>query len=146
VLQERAPLLQLASQDVDALLARPPRDVLTMIGTRFLETFSEPATRALLRLIMGEALRQPDVAQMVYRGATVHLLNFLYRYLEKMMERGEIRQVDLGAAARCFMGPLFLYMFTTLVLELPEPRTPSPDVLIETTVETFLQGMAPADA
>lgn len=144
VLQERTPFLRLAMDGMTDLLEQPPRVVLTHIASTFLEGVSDPTTTAMLRLIMGEALRQPRVAEMVYQGGTVHLLKFLYGYLEQLMEHNQLRQMDPGAAARLFMGPLFLYMFTTVILELDDPRAPSQETLVETTVETFLRGMAPA--
>jgi len=142
VLEERMPLLQLTQDEVSELMAQPPRVVLALLAQTFLETMSEPKSVALIRLIMGEALRQPYVANLVYHSGSVHLLGFVYRYLEELMARGEIRAVDPGAAARCFLGPLFVYMFTTLILELPDPQTPDAQTLIETIVETFLHGVA----
>ncbi len=143
VLQERAPILQLSKIDPATLLAEPPREVLTLIARTFIETVSDPTTRQLIRLIMGEGLRQTEVAQMVYEFGSSHMLAFLYQYFEALMDRGEIRRADLGATVRTFIGPLFAYLFTALLWEFPDARTPTAETQIATVVDVFLEGMKP---
>lgn len=146
VLQERAPVFRLAMNEAQDLMVQPPRVVLTHLAQTLMETVSDPTTQSMMRLTMGEALRQQDVFDMVYEGAIVHLLTFLYQYVEHLMELGELRRADPGATVRLFIGPLFVYIFTTFVLGMKDPKAPDSHVLIETTVDTFLRGMAPEPA
>ena len=143
VLQERAPILRMAMSESHELMAQPPQVVLTRIAQTFLETASDPTTQSLMRLIMGEALRQPPVFDIVYEGGLVHMFTFLYQYMDQWMEQGELRRIDPGVAIRSFLGPFFLYIFSTFILGMNDPHTPPPDVLIEEAVDNFLRGMAP---
>ena len=143
VIQERAPIFQLTQIAPAALADQPPRTVLTFIARTFMETVSDPTTLQLIRLIMGEGLRQTEVAQMVYEFGSSHMLTFLYQYFEQLMDRGDIRRADLGATARTFLGPLFVYLFTALLWELPDERTPDAETQIAATVDVFLEGMKP---
>ncbi len=144
VIAERIPTVQMVSEEAEALLTEPPQSVLTLIGTSLLNVASEPTMRSLLRLILGEAMRRPDISTLLYEAGSAHILGFLYRYLDRLMKEGQLRQIDLGAAVRCFIGPLFVYTITTFVMNVPDERAPAPDLLIRTNVELFLRGMQPA--
>lgn len=143
VIAERIPTVQALTQQADQLLTQPPQEVLTMIATTILNAAGEPTMRALMRLILGEATRRTDVSSLIFEAGSAHIIGFLYRYLEHLMESGQLRQTDLGAAVRCYMGPIFVYVITTYAFGIEDPHAPAPEVLIATHVTTFLRGMAP---
>lgn len=143
VIAERIPTVQALTQQADQLLTQPPQEVLTMIATTILNAAGEPTMRALMRLILGEATRRTDVSNLIFEAGSAHIIGFLYRYLGHLMEAGQLRQTDLGAAVRCYMGPIFVYVITTYAFGIEDPQTPAPEVLIATHVTTFLRGMAP---
>ncbi|MBV7335537.1 TetR/AcrR family transcriptional regulator [Chloroflexi bacterium TSY] len=140
VIQERTPVLELTSQPTDLLFEQPPEQVLAFFAAAVLDVTANPTTLALIRLVFGEALRQPEVAELMWEAGSSHMIGFLYRYFERLMERGVIRRIDLGCAVRSFMGPLFAYIVTTRILELPDERAPTPEELVQTTVDVFLHG------
>src|SRR5436853_1927283 len=64
VIEQRAPVLQLLNQS-ESMIDLPPREALRLFGTMFLETMENHSAVALLKLMMGEAIRQPTVAKML---------------------------------------------------------------------------------
>ena len=66
---------------------------------------------------------------------------FLVRYLEHQMDRGTLRRMDPSAAARCFIGPLVVFLITREVFVQPDAGTLSPEKMVATTVDVFLHGM-----
>jgi TetR/AcrR family transcriptional repressor of mexJK operon len=145
VLEQRAPMLQLLNQ-TEAITKLPPREALTIIGNAFVSTMENRAAVPLFKLIAGEAIRRPMVADMITKIGPGRGFPFLQGYLEQQMEAGVLRRMDSGAAARCFMGPLLAYFLTREVFPMPDAKTLSPQTMVATLVDIFLQGMQPAPA
>ena len=59
------------------------------------------------------------------------------------MDRGLLRRMDPGAAARCFAGPLIAYILTREVFPQPDGQTLPPETMAATVVDIFLDGMLP---
>ena len=140
VVEQRAPVLQLLSCS-DSLMALPPRQVLTLLGDAFVKIMENRAALALFRLMIGEAMRRPMVAEMLNPIGPGRGFGFLTRYLQQQMDAGVLRRMDPGAAARCFIGPLIAFVLTREVFPQTDARTLSPETMVATTVEIFLQGM-----
>lgn len=140
VFEQRLPLLQLLSHS-EEIATKPPRDLLTLYGHAFLKVAENPTSIALFKLILGEAVRQPHVAEMVNTIGPSRSFAFLTHYLAKQMENGLLKPVDPGAAARCFIGPLISYLLTREVFIQPDAKQLSAEVMVETAVNVFLQGM-----
>lgn len=140
VVEQRLPLLQLLSHS-DEVMTKPPQDVLTIFGHAFLKFADNPTTMALFKLILGEAIRQPHVADMVNTIGPSRSLGFLTRYLERQMSAGVLKPMNPGAAARCFVGPLIAYLLTREVFRQPDARQMSSEIMVKTAVEVFLRGM-----
>src|SRR6185312_8627048 len=60
VLGQRLPILRVVL-DADALLDRPPAEVLPLLARAYLETAERPGAQRLLRLIVPEAIRRPEL-------------------------------------------------------------------------------------
>jgi len=45
-------------------MTKAPRDALTLFGNAFLKVGENPTSIALMKLLLGEAFRQPQVAEM----------------------------------------------------------------------------------
>ncbi len=140
VIESRSPGLQLISHS-EALMQRPPHEVLTMLGNAFMSTLLDDDGLAMFRLVLGEALRQPAVAHMLNDLVPLRVFAFLTRYFEAQMDAGLLRRTDAGAAARCFVGPLLIYVLSRGVFYLPDLPTLAPGTMLAVTVETFLAGM-----
>ncbi len=140
VLETRAPVLQLIAH-ADELMDLPPREALQRLAHAYIATMTDPRAVKLFKLVLGESIRRPIVADILNRVGPARGLNFLSRYLEHQMSLGRLRRMDPGAAARCFMGPLLAYIMTREVF--PQPDTPHlrPEMMVRTTVDIFLDGI-----
>ena len=144
VIEQRLPVLQLLNHG-EEMMALPPRKVLTLFASTFIKVVDNPISVALLKLVLGEAIRQPLVAEMLNTIGPGRNFAFLTRYLEKQMDAGVLRRMDSGAAARCFLGPLIVYMLTREVFPQPDAQTLKPETMVTTAVEIFLRGMLLSD-
>lgn len=140
VLESHSPGLQLLTNS-DHLLDRPPDEVLTLLGHAFLAALSDHSGNALFRVILGEALRRPQVAEMLNQLGPTRAFTFLTHFLSAQMEAGTLRRTDPGAAARCFIGPLIVYVMTREIFPLPDTATLGLETMVAVTVDTFLRGM-----
>jgi AcrR family transcriptional regulator len=141
VLEQGAPVLQLLSRG-DALMSMPPEQALTLFGTTLVETLQNRAAVSLFKLMLGEAVRQPLVADMLNSVGPGRGVGFLTRYLAHQMEVGTLRRADPAAAARCFVGPLLAYLLTREVFRQPDALALDATTMITTAVEIFLHGMS----
>jgi AcrR family transcriptional regulator len=141
VLEQGAPMLQLLNRS-EALMDMPPAAALTLFGTTLLDTLNNRPARSLFRLVLGEAVRQPMVAEMLNTIGPGRGFAFLSRYMARQMDAGLLRRADPGAAARCFVGPLIAFVLTREVFKQPDSETLSAETMVATAVAMFLEGMA----
>jgi AcrR family transcriptional regulator len=145
VIEQRVPVVDLLN-DPDAFSALPPREALTMFARGLLRATDSPQTVALMRLIIGESIRRPGVAELLNRLGPGRGFAFMTAYLARQMEEGTLRRMEPGAAARCFIGPLIAFVATRVIF--PQPDTPllSAERMADVAVEVFLRGMEPRDS
>jgi AcrR family transcriptional regulator len=140
VVEQRLPVLQLLTHS-EEIMTKAPRDALTLFGNAFLKVSENPTSIALIKLLLGEAFRQPQVADMFNTIGPSRSFAFLTRYLAKQMSAGVLKPMDPGAAARCFIGPLVAYLLTRTIFPQPDTQQISSEMMVKTAVEIFLQGM-----
>jgi AcrR family transcriptional regulator len=140
VVYERAPVLQLLEHE-DELMELPPREALTIFANGLLQTLSNMPSKAMFRLLLGEALRRPSVAEMISRIGPQRGFAFLTAYLKKQMDAGVLRQADPGAATRCFLGPILVYIMTREVFVQADSSSLGAEEMIETLVDIYLRGL-----
>jgi AcrR family transcriptional regulator len=141
VLEQRAPVLQLIARG-ESIMELPPREVLMRFGSTFISSLENRAALSMFKLLLGESVRHPIVAEMFNKVGPGRGFAFLTRYLAHQMDIGALRRADPGAAVRCFVGPLIAYVITREVFRQPDAATLSPETMVATLVETFLHGMA----
>jgi len=140
VLEERAPALQFVNRG-EEMMDLPPREVLTRFGKTFVETLDNLVAVSMFKVILGEAVRRPIVADMFNNVGPGRAFGFLSRYISHQMEIGTLRRMDPGAAVRCFVGPLLAYMLTREVFVQPDSKTLDSGTMVATAVDVFLRGM-----
>jgi len=140
VIEERSPSLQLLIRS-DTLMDAPPHETLTLFGNAFLETLASDTNVALFKLLLGEAFRRPTIAGLLNSIGPARGFAFLNKYLQRQMDTGVLRRTDPGAAVRCFLGPLILYILSREVFPQSDAQTLSPETMVATAVEIFLRGM-----
>ena len=140
VIQECMPPVNMVAQ-AERWQALPVRETLIHIGTEFVKAMSQPQTVTLVRLLLGEALREPEVANAIYKSGPAHVLGFLYSYFGDLMQQQRMNQADLGATVRCFIGPLLAYALSSKILTFPDEKTPKEGIMVETAITIFMNGM-----
>ena len=105
VLETRIPVLRVV-RDPAGLLDHPPEEVLPTIARRYLSTFDNKATQRMARLLVGEAMRQPEVAEIFGNAVLKRVLGFLKSYMVRQVELGRLRPHDVRSSARAFIGML----------------------------------------
>ena len=136
----RSPLLQSVIHD-DALHGLQPRDALRLVGSALLNTLNDPGILQLFRVMVGEAMRDPAVAEAWRVSGPRPALGALGRYLKSQMEAGTLRTMDPWLAASCFLGQIIFYLMSMEVFRQQESVGGGKDALLDVAVEIFLTGM-----
>jgi AcrR family transcriptional regulator len=144
VIERYAPPLQLVAH-AEEMMALPPEEALTRFGLTYLSLMDDPKLSACVKLVVGEALRDPEIARMFGEFGPLRVWQLLADYLEQQMRCGILRQMSPALAARCFVGTLVLHILVRHVLRLPDALNEDPALLVKTEVDIFLHGLK-ADA
>ncbi|MDP9381439.1 MAG: TetR/AcrR family transcriptional regulator [Chloroflexota bacterium] len=143
VLARHAPVIQ-ALRHPETLMERPPEEVLPMIARAYLATANSPIPQRLARLVIGEALRRPEVADMVAKRGAVRGLWFLKTYLEHQVELGRLRPHDTRSSARALIGMFVPQAVGDAFLPaLKESDGLTDEEHIGTSIGIFLRGLRP---
>lgn len=142
VLERHTPILR-AMAEPDALLDRPPEEVLPLLGQAYLTFTDQPTARRLLRLLVGEVARGSGIAEVVARRGPGRVLGFLQTYLARQVELGRLRPHDTRAGARAFIGMLIPQIAGTVFLPALQEGAPTNDEHLATAVAIFLRGLQP---
>ncbi|MCA9895583.1 MAG: TetR/AcrR family transcriptional regulator [Anaerolineae bacterium] len=140
VIEEFMPAPRLAMRP-DELLKLPVEDVLRQMASAIMGALEDARTNALLRTMLSEALHDTQSTNVFFQGGSDKILSFLYRYFEGLMTRGIIKQENVGAVVRCFVGPLVAHIISDYFVQLPDSQAPSTAIMIDTTITIFLKGM-----
>ncbi|MBW4635543.1 MAG: TetR/AcrR family transcriptional regulator [Iphinoe sp. HA4291-MV1] len=141
VIEQRLPVLQLLNHHENEIMTKPPKDALIIFGKAFLGGLEHSKSIALMKLLLSEAFRRPEVADMINTVGPSRSIAFLTRYLTKQMSLGLMKPMNPGAAARCFIGSLVVYMITREVFRQPDAQQINSDTMVATAVQVFLQGI-----
>jgi len=145
VIEQRVPVIDLFNH-AETIYALPPREALTVFARGLLGATDSPQTVAMMRLIVGESIRHPGVAEMLNRLGPGRGFAFLRGYMERQMEVGTLRRTEPGVAVRCFVGPLFAFIVTKVVFPQPDSATLTAEAMADAAVDVFLRGMGSHDA
>ncbi len=142
IIDRHAPPVQLL-QRAEELNALSPREVLTELALSYQDFYTTPASVALMRILLGEALRQPEFVPEFAAHGPLRVLGFLSAYLAKQMEAGKMKVRDPDLAALSFMGVLFAHALSRILTGQSFGGDKAPDLVVAHAVDTFLMGMEP---
>ena len=91
------------AKEWEAFYKLPLREQLMTNGILFQQKLAAPDTIALMRTVMGEVSRFPDLAQSAYRGT----VGYMESLTEDLLARDEVSQ-SLGVDERQKLGRMFL--------------------------------------
>jgi TetR/AcrR family transcriptional regulator len=142
VLGAKIPVLR-AVRDPSGLLDLPPEEVLPTIARGYLSTFDNPAAQRMVRLIMGEAMRRPEIADIFGSAVIKRVLGFLKSYMARQVELGRLRPHDVRSSARAFIGMLLPQAGGKLFFPVIREDGLTDEEHIATAVNIFLEGLRP---
>jgi TetR/AcrR family transcriptional regulator len=140
VLETRIPVLR-AVRNPAGLLDLPPEEVLPNIARRYLATFDNKATQRIARLLVGEAMRRPEVAEIFGNAVIKRVLGFLKNYMARQVELGRLRPHDVRASARAFIGMLIPQAGGKLFFPTIREDGLTDEEHVEAVVDIFLHGL-----
>jgi TetR/AcrR family transcriptional regulator len=97
----------------------------------------------MMQLVLGEAIRRPDVAEKFIKGGPRRVLEFLKTYLERQVELGRLRPHDVRSSARAFIGMLIPQVAGKILLPALQSDGLTDDEHLQTTLNIFLNGLRP---
>lgn len=139
-IEAHAPPLQLLSH-AEALMALPPAEALGRFAAAYLGLMADEKCGALMRVLIGEALRSAEFAAVLAEVGPVRFFRLLASYLDRKMDEGILRRTDPLLAARCFLGPLVSYVLGRVILRIPDDPELSPHSLTAAAIDVFLHGL-----
>jgi AcrR family transcriptional regulator len=109
---------------------------------------SVEADPTMLRLLLYSALEGHEMARPFQETRIRRLREFLSRYLERRIAEGAFRPIDAALGARAFIGMVVDHLIVRQVFGQRDQYPQAPEVVAETFVSIFLDGVAvrPVDA
>lgn len=142
VLGRHLPIAQVVSES-EALFDRPPEEVLPLLARAYLAMADQPAALRLVRLFAPEALRRPEVADLLGGRVIGRVLAFIEAYLTRQVELGRLRPHDVRASARAFVGMTLPQLGGKLFLPALRVEGLTDNDYVEAIVTIFLRGLRP---
>jgi TetR/AcrR family transcriptional regulator len=142
VMETKIPVLR-AVRDPAGLLDLPPEKVLPMIAQRYLSTFDNPAAQRMVRLMIGETMRRPEIAEIFGNAIIKRVLGFLKSYLARQVELGRLRPHDVRSSARAFIGMLLPQAGGKLFFPVIREDGLTDEEHVENATRIFLEGLRP---
>lgn len=142
VLSRHAPILQ-AVRDPEALMERPPEEVLPLLARAYMRTAEGPVVQRLARLTVGEALRRPEVADMAARRGPARVLGFLKEYMARQVELGRLRPHDVRSSSRALIGMFIPQVAGNVLFPALREDGLTDEEHLWTSIEIFLRGLRP---
>jgi len=140
VLEARAPIVR-AVADSDFMMDLPPEKVLHVMGQAYL-AFDKSNTQ-LVQLVLGEAVRRPEVAEAFIKGGPGRVLEFLRNYMERQVEIGRFRPHDARSSARSFIGMLMPQVVGKVLFPDLISDGLTDEEHLEEVIDIFLRGLEP---
>lgn len=140
VLARSLPIAQVVNGAAE-LLDKPPEEVLPRLARAYLAMADRPAALRLLRLFAPEALRRPEVAELLGGRIISRVLSFIERYLARQVELGRLRPHDTRVSARAFVGMTLPQLGGKLFLNTLQIEDLADDDYVDAIVALFLRGL-----
>src|SRR5918994_1378342 len=127
--------------DPAPIMDLPPEAVLPRLGRAYF-AFEQFDAR-MLQLMVGEAVRRPEVAEMFIRSGPGRVLKFLKDYLEHQVDLGRLKPHDTRSSARAFIGMLMPQLAGQLFFPALLEDGLTDEEHLKTAASIFLEGLKP---
>jgi TetR/AcrR family transcriptional regulator len=96
----------------------------------------------MAQLLVGEAMRRPEVSEVFGNAVIKRVLGFLKSYMARQVELGRLRPHDVRASARAFIGMLLPQAGGKMFFATIREDGLTDEEHIEAVVGIFLRGLA----
>jgi TetR/AcrR family transcriptional regulator, mexJK operon transcriptional repressor len=125
----------------EALHGRPPEEVLTELGIRYLDIITTPEALGMYRLVVAEGAARRELAEQFWKTGPANGRAHIARYLAEQERRGTLHVGDAEAAAGQFWGLLLGLLHLECLLALrPKPGRAELEAHVRDIVGCFLHG------
>ncbi len=118
------------------------RQALTQLSREILSMMSQPGYLPLVRMIIAEAPRFPQLGTLFFSTVTQRGLAIITALLRAAREQQIIADVDFEVVARALLGGLVSYVLTDLLFAGEQARLPSLDCA-DALVEVIMHALTP---
>lgn len=140
VLTHHTPVLRLLD-NAEELGQKDLQTVLSQVGNAYLDFFENRDSIALMKILMGEAVRNPEFAGLFGQLGPLRMISFLNGYFERQMQLGHLKTCHPDLATRSFVGPMMSFALTRVILGIEPEHPPSRPEVLAHVIDTFLNGM-----
>ena len=119
-------------------------DAVRAFARGYWTTMERPEIAAVVRLVIGELPRFPELAVFHATEALERFVRALERIIERGVARGELRPVDTRAAARTILATLAAHALWFAHPDIYAGLTGGDrDITVDATIETLIQALGP---
>jgi TetR/AcrR family transcriptional regulator, mexJK operon transcriptional repressor len=125
-------------QDLSSL-----RQALIQLSHEILSIMSRPEYLALVRMIIAESSRFPQLGSLFFSTITQRGLTIIMTMLQEAREQHVVVDVDLEAVTRALVGGLITYGFTNLIFAGEQPPPPPAFERADALVDVMIRALTP---
>lgn len=139
--QRRAVLEPNLEQLVQAFMDLPPEVVVPTLTRMIMSFLSEEPTQLLLRIVLAEGPRDPEIVAMWQSHAVGPMAQLVMGYLLHQMEQGRIRRMDPRLMAIQVVSPVLFMLMIRDMLQIPIAEGIGNEAFLEELNHTLLHGI-----
>lgn len=140
VLHSLAPALHELAES-EELLNTPPEEGLREFARNYVAMFERPDMLRLFRLVVADALRQPEENTALLDSGLMSIILFLVRYFQRQIELGHLRPHNPQVAGRAFYGAINAYIMAQALFPASDTGLPPAEAYVEEVIQTFIEGL-----
>ena len=126
---------------VTLLPARPSAEEVLPDIARSISRRSTTGHHRMARLLVGEAMRRPEVAEIFGNAVIKRVLGFLKSYMARQVELGRLGPHDVRASARAFIGMLLPQAGGKMFFPAVREDGLTDEEHVEAAIAIFLRGL-----
>ncbi|MCI2400561.1 TetR/AcrR family transcriptional regulator [Aliiroseovarius subalbicans] len=121
--------------------ARDIRQMLTVFLTSLAQRLSDPATLAIPKIVIREAVVAPEIAQMYHDAVLAQALPIMIQLIQRGIDNGQFRDVDPEMTVRTVMGPVLVHIFLAEIFGIQPAGGLALDRLIDNHLTILFDGL-----
>jgi TetR/AcrR family transcriptional repressor of mexJK operon len=118
------------------------RGALDSLAQRTIASLMQPDYLALIRVVIAETPRLPQVGALFRSAVPEQLLGGVVKILEGARAKGVVGEVNADATSRMFMGALLTYAILDGLLVGEGPPRPPPPEQVAAVVDSFMKAIS----